>query len=221
MALAIDALKIARTLLNDDAMLVWHDSILLPKLAQAHTELVQKLELNGIPVVRAVTAAITVLAGATDLGVNLPTNIVEPSKMEERRPNEDISNTIPMTEVDYIPNLEKQDNLRYWAWLNETIQLLGANTDRVVHLYYMKSLPTPRSLTDALGVVGAESYLGPRVASLAASSVRDFANAKDKQATADASFDRIVRIQVKGQQNLPVRRRPFSYAMKNRRRLAY
>jgi hypothetical protein len=221
MALAVDAIQIARTLLNDDGALVWHDSILMPKLKQAHIELVEKFALNGIPVQRKMTTAITVLAGATDLGVNLPLDIIEPSKMSEMAIGDTISNTLPMTEVDYIPDLEKQQNLRYWAWINETIQLLGALSDRIVHLYYIKSLTSPRSLSDALGIKMSESFLGPRVAALACTSIRDFAAASANDKIADTALDRIVRIQNKGQQNLPVRRRPFSYALKNRRRLSY
>ncbi len=139
--------------------------------------------------------------------------------MEELQVGDNISNTLPMTLKDYLPRVERQANLRYWAWINETVQFLGALEDRTVHLYYIKSLSTPMTLGDPLGIYLSEAFLGPRTAALALNSIRDFSSASAKDKIAEQALDRLVRTAGKGQQSLPVRRRPFSYSMRNRRRL--
>lgn len=215
MSTVSDALDIARTFVNDDAALTWSDAILMPKVALAHGELLAKLILNGISVVHKVTSPrITVTAGSTDLGNNMPTDIGKIIKMDELAVNDDIANAIPMTKVEFIPNYDKTETLRYWAYIQQKIALLGATTDRQVCLYYEKTVPAPTKLTDVLFFNQSEIFIGPRVAALMLVNTPNFQTA---QGAADANLSLVVRAQVKSGQNLPVRRRPFSWALRARR----
>ena len=215
MAQIRDALKITRTLLNDDAALVWHDSVLMPKAVQAHQELLNTVTLNGVPCIWTATTLATIPAFAKNMGANLPLDIIRPIKMDERLVGDVDSNAIPMTKVDFVPNLDITDTLRYWGWIEEQIIFLGANQARQVRLYYDQWIPTPVAVTDNLFFRQSETFLGPRIAALCSIGLPTFDVLNNM---ADANLSKIIRREVKALQNLPVRKRPFSYAIKARRR---
>jgi hypothetical protein len=93
---AYQALKSARVYLNDINAIQWTDSVLMPILQQAHMEMVQELDLNGIPALKQQTSPITILTGVLNMGVNQPSNILEPISMMERNPGEDADFFIDM-----------------------------------------------------------------------------------------------------------------------------
>jgi hypothetical protein len=209
-----DALNIARTLLNDDAALQWHDQSLMPKCVLAWNELVAKLVLNGVPALYEFTGMILIPTGDLNMGINLPTNIERPIRMYEWDVNDDVANAIPMTKVDFLPNLDQTSTLRYWAWIQQQILFLGATEDREVQLNYMGTVPTPSFTTDPLFFNLSETFLGPRIAALC-----DRTNYQTNNTIAENNLSKLVRIEVKAAQNLPVRRKPFSYSIRNRGRM--
>lgn len=217
-----DAFKIARSLLGDDVGLDWTDDKLMPKLVQAHNEMVSKLVLNGFPAIRKDTAQITVLANALSLGVDQPTDLIKPIKLDEHGVGESVSQSIPMKKVDFIPNYDKSTTLRYWAFNGNTITFLGSTQDRIVHLYYEGGLVPPSKVTDTLAITLSESFLGPRVVALCMSRAVQVGGNRDLFETAsqmaEVNLSMVVRTAVKGEQNLPVRRKPFSYGSRRRMR---
>jgi hypothetical protein len=194
------ALKIARTYLGDDRGVKFTDATLMPKLQQAHRELQLKLWLNGLPVTKEVSAIFTVPAGAVDLGVNQPTDLIEPQLMKEKAVGEPISRFIDMTEVNELPDVDQSDSLRYWCWREEIITLLGATTTREVRLDYIKGLTIPVLKTDPIGFILGEAFLGPRTAALAGA---------DSNEDAQNRLSEIIAANVRGSQSLPTRRRPY------------
>lgn len=212
MATIQDALNITRTLLNDDAALQWHDQSLMPKIVLAHNELVAKLVLNGVPAIYNTTSPlITVPAGQLNLGADLPTNIQRPIKMNEWIPNDDIANAIPMTKVDFIPNLDQVDTLRYWAWIQQQIVFLGSTANRTVQLDYLGNVVPPTAVTAPLFFSLSETFLGPRAAALVMSGKPEY---DTFNRIAEMNLSSLVRIEVKAAQNLPVRRKPFSHSLR-------
>jgi hypothetical protein len=212
-----DALNITRTLLNDDAGLQWHDPTLMPKMVLAWNELVAKLVLNGVPALYNTTSPwIDIPAGQLNLGADQPTNLQVPIKMYELQPDDVVSNNIPMTKKDFLPNLQQDSTLRFWAWIQQTIQFIGSTCDRWVQLDYLGNVPTPVATTDTLFFNLSETYLGPRVAAMVMSGTPQ---GQDFQKTAEVNLSMLVRTEVKNSQNLPVRRKPFSYTIKRRGRL--
>lgn len=191
MALVSDALATARTLLNDDSALVWTDAVLIPKLQEAHRELQTDLWSVGSPVVREMSAPITVAAGAVDLGANQPANLVTPTNLKEAgAAAEDWED---MTEVNYIPlGVTKTGKLIYWAWRTEKILFLGSTADRRVTVFYRKLITVPTLVSSPLGIVFGELYLGARTAALAAGSVGS-KEAYDAMTTlAKVNFEKVV-----------------------------
>jgi hypothetical protein len=202
MATVSDAFKSARSLLNDDAAISWSDAVLLPKLQEAHRELLLELELNHIPVIRAVSSIIIVPAGSTDLGDNQPADMAEPTDMYERDVGSSLDDFVEMVELADVPNVSPVESLLYWVWEGERIKFVGATEDREVRIRYRKKITTPTINTDDLGFLFAELYIGPRVAALASGNDKFTMQARD-------NLDKIIQMNVVGQQSMPVRRLPY------------
>lgn len=207
MAQASDALRSARVYLGDINGSTWSDAHLMPFLQEAHSEMVQELELNNTGNLKFQSAPIIVQAGATTLGNNQPTNLINPIEMMEGDPGTDPESYQDMIKVNFLPYIDQDTWLTYWAWIGQVITFLGATATRSVMLRYEGfALPTPQIATDSLGVTFAERYLGPRTAALALSSIQR--DNKYLLSLADAALYRIVQSLVNNDQT-PVRRKGY------------
>lgn len=206
---AQQAIKSARTYLNDDLAINWSDHILFPKLQEAHSELVLELRVNGLDILYNQSAVITVPAGTVDLTdptVLQPTNIVEVMELLEGNVGAATSTFVPMARLTFVPLVDQTRTLNEWAWLGQKILLSGATENRDVIIRYKGSLVTPVKLTDEIGVIMGELYLGPRIASLAMSSIGQDGSAWE--AKAKESLYKIVQANVTADQR-PVRRKRY------------
>ena len=162
-------LNTARTLLNDDIGSLWSDSVLFPKLQQAHRELQARLKAAAAPVMRTTVTDLLVNLGTVVLA-NIP-DLVEPIRLFEKLTTDPITGYVQMTEYDPLPLFAPASSLIYWQWVNENIQFIGATTNRHIRLTYWRSLPLPLVNTDLVGFINGELYLAPRTAALASASV--------------------------------------------------
>jgi hypothetical protein len=173
------ALGQARTLLNDDTAVQFPDPVLIPKAQIAHQELQTALWDCGSPIIRKISAGISIPANTVSMiaASLLPADLLVPFSM-----NEGPTATgpwVPMTEVYYISQLQNQNppvvpvatGLIWWSWIGDDIQFLGCTAPRYIQITYRKALPIPAATGDTLGVPFAEQYLGPRIAALAGGSV--------------------------------------------------
>lgn len=216
MATATAALDSARAYLNDTGKQIWTDAVLLPYLKEAHKDLLLVLWLNGLPVVREKSAVINVTA-ITGLTLTLPSDLLEPIWLKERAQGSSVNiSWIPMSETDFEPDIQQDTTLRYWAWREEQIKLVGATTAREVLLQYWKSIADIVDATSPLGFILSEVFLGPQCAGYAAGSVGNITLAGEllfingqTVGVAGSKLDMIVRASIKGQQNLPARRIPY------------
>jgi hypothetical protein len=192
MANASVALITARTLLNDDAGTLWSDTVLLPKLQQAHRELQAELWFSGSPVLRKMSTTVTIAAGVlVHPGTGL-TDMVEPIRLEEKGTAEADSLFVPMTEYDPLPTLAQATTLKFWQWSEETIKFLGSSVDRSVRVYFRKSLTVPAVAGDSLGFTMAELYLAPRTAALAFGSTGNMGAADAASTLADKGLIKVI-----------------------------
>lgn len=219
MATARDVLDIARDLLNDTAGLTWTDALLMEKLRLACKELAAKLALNDISYEVEEIVDITVNAGDTDLGANLPTDLIEPISMKEKGVGEEDAAYVNMAEKDWTPDLAQTDMLRYWVWQRGKIKFLGSTATRVIQLRYTRLMNIPIVSTDILEFPLSEIFLGPRVAALTYGT-KESPQAQAANAVAQENLSTLIRIQVKGSQSLPARRRPFGYRLRRGRRFS-
>lgn len=213
---AAAAFSSARVYLNDANQQIWTDAVLLPYLKEAHKDLLLVLWLNGIPVIKEKSAAINVTA-VSGLVVTLPTDLIEPISLKERlQTSTSVNDYVPMVEKDFEPDITQTETLRYWAWREETIALVGATTNRTVLLRYYKSIATITGASDSLGFIFAEAFCGPQTAAYAAGSVGNTSLASEllwvnsgNLGVAGGKLDMILRANIKGMQNLPARRLPY------------
>lgn len=167
MSNAFTAIKSARAYLNDINGITWSDAILFPLLQEAHGELQQELERNNTGVLKIQTAPMVVPAGATTLGTNQPSTIINPISMVEGDIGDSPDSFQDMIRVNFIPYEDRDDWLSYWAWIGQVITFLGCTRDKQVVLRYEGMLTTPQTLNDPLGCIFAERFIGPRIAALA------------------------------------------------------
>lgn len=162
-------LTIARGYMNDDNATQFNDPVLIPKAQEAHRELQEELWMIGSPIVRAQSGPIAYASGTTEL-TGLPNDLLAPMVLFENSSGSTAASAgwQPMTEIFYIPlGTAQGTTLSWWSWQQEKIILLGASANRAVIMQYRRKIPIPNVLTDPIGILSAESYLGARTAAIA------------------------------------------------------
>jgi hypothetical protein len=165
--LASDAITEATSVfLNDPSKTRFTDVIMLPYIKRAHRELQIRYHNNGISLLNEVSSTVTIGAGDLTMGVNQPSDMVEPRHLEERASGE--TTYIDMTQKIWEPDDEQTSHLRYWVWREELIQFLGATEARQVRVYYLKSLSAISATSSPLGILNGLGFIAARAAALAA-----------------------------------------------------
>lgn len=197
----------ARTYLNDASAAVYTDAVLLPYLKEAYEHGRNEQALKGLPnayktSVQVVTIGAVVFPTVSDLLV--------PIKMEERA-NGSSDLYDPMTETTWDPNATQTTSLNFWDWRNQTINFLGATTDRQVRLYYMGDMDPTGLTTGSVNLLGnVRSFLGAKVAAFAHEFIQQNTTlAQAANQIAEEQLKKIIAIQIKNRQALPIRMRGF------------
>lgn len=215
-----DVLTRARTHLNDDEGTNWPDYRLIPKAQQAFEELEAELYLAGIPLINQQNVIMLVPAYSINMnnGVPLdmstlpgyPRDMILPIILKERGPWEQWRDFVDMIESDFAPITSTDTRLRYWHWTGGKIWLMGCLNDRQVLIRYQRFLQLPGVNTDSISVPLGQLHLSYRTAALAAASIPEMkALGVDLDTRATINLDKIVRMNIKQQQNLPTKRRPY------------
>lgn len=207
MSNASAAINSARVYLNDVNATNWTDAILIPILQEAFGELQLSLGTHRIPVIKAQTGPITIPVGITVFPA-LPQNITSPISMFERDQGGDNDDWEEMVQVSFLPNDDPEMELNFWSWQAQQILFLGATSIREVYLRYNGYLTVPNVLTDPLGFIFAERFLGPRVASIALASVGQEKRAVSANTVAQNNLYQIMQYNVTEDQR-PYRRKRY------------
>jgi|SRR5579864_148677 len=195
----------ARTLLNDDGNSLFTDTVLFPKLTQAHRELQAYLRARDAQVMRNSFIG-AVAANATVLTAN-PTDLLEPIKLWEKVAASSPTTYIEMTEADPIdPALPAATTAsQYWQWADEILTFRAPVANGIdVKILYWRQIPLPVLNTDLIGILFGELYLAPRTAALQASSMGQDGSHQIWTEIALQSMDQIVQAN-KGRLNTPGR----------------
>jgi hypothetical protein len=211
MSLASVALASAREYMNDSAGQFWTDAVLMPKLQEAHRQMQVRLQLAGIPVIKTVSTVLTVPARTTDLTTvaGYPADLVEPKWLKSRNSGQRNSDFVDMTQCDYIPNWDMGTSLGWWCWQGEKILLLGSTIAKEVQLRYVRGLAVPTTAGSSLGFIYAENFLGPKTAALAATATENASAVQEWAAEAEKALTDIIRMNIRGLQNLPAKRQAY------------
>lgn len=211
MPLASVIMDEAAGLLNDASKTVFTYDVQLPFLKSAWNKLQMKLQENGIPVMKEVSAVTDVAANATV--ITLPSDFLQPISIEERADGSTDSFE-PTIEVDAIPQLDTQaEEILYWTWREETLEINSPSTAREVKLTYWKSLNPCTSSSSNLNVINSTEYLANKTAALVARFSGENPTRADALDIEAAVFlSSLVNIEVKKLQSVAVR--PRSYGSK-------
>lgn len=184
----------ARTILNDDAISLFSDTVLSPKLYQAHKELQAKLRAADSEVMKN-TFVGAVAQNATVL-TSVPSDLLEPIKMWEKVSGAVASSYNEMTEKTPLDPADPTGTTasQNWAWKDEVITFRAPSTNGIdVFLYYWRQITVPVVGTDLIGVIFGELYLAPRTAAIMAGSLGDTETYKVATDVANSGFNDILK----------------------------
>lgn len=207
MATVIEALTAARAHLRDFEATLWTDPKLMPLMQEAHRELQLKLRVNGVPVLSAVTTALSVPALTTDLTTvtGYPTTLVEPIWLKVRNVGGTNADYKDVDERKFVPNSTQDSEIWYWAWIGERVLINGSTQAKEIQLRYRRRLTLPTQVSEEIGIIGGELYLSYRMAGLALGGN----GGAEFNGQAIKLLDQIVVAAAKEEQNLPVRRQGY------------
>jgi len=205
---ADECISSAATYLNDFGLTTWTKERLFAHLLQAHKQLQVELLLNGLPAIKKTSSIIDVPAGTSNLEGLQPSDLVEPISLWERADGT-TDNFVQMSEKGWEPETTQSTELRYWVWLEELIKFLGATTAREVKIKYKAAINVPDQEGSPLGFLFAENYISPKTAALAALSLGNLKAYEVLNGIAEINLEKVIRMNIKGQQSLPARRRPY------------
>lgn len=213
----------AAALLNDVAKQKYTYAVQLPYLRIALKDLRELFELNNIPVTQKTSAVLTVGDGITSIGFAtnpaLPTDLVSIEKLWERESG--IGNFVPMTLVNLLPKWDSAETIsafRIYVWQNNFIKILPSSRDNDIQIDYIAQLfNTIIDENTNIGVVNGESFLHFRTAALCAKYIDEDTNrSNDLNGEAGGALERGTGIEVKSQQGIITRHKPFRAGYKRR-----
>ena len=220
--IAGDVMDRAAVLYNDAAKSIVTYAVQIPYVNVALDELQETMELNNVPMTNEVSSILAVTVGITDIGGStgpaLPADLIEIQGAYERMTgsNEDFQ---IMSKVEFLPPfVVTVEALIYWAWTDQTIQFLGATTNRDVRLNYIGAVLAPITASSTpITLFNAKSFLAYRTAALLSEFVGENKTRADElNSFAGAALDRFLGINTKGRQSIATRRRPFMSSYKVR-----
>lgn len=204
-----DIVDEAAALLNDPTQKMYTDTILLPYVKRAFQDLQLQLHLEQVQVLNEISTVQTVNAGAVTYP-SLPSDLIQPSKMEERAAGSSNSFT-PMYEKQWEPNTTPGTELRYWTWREQAINFIGATVSREVKLYYLKQLTAIVDVNSIIPVNFCQPFMASRTAYYAAAFAGENpTKAKMLKDDADEAFEKLLTMEANRRQSMPVRRIPAS-----------
>lgn len=216
-------IDIAASDMNDSAQRIYNWTSMRPYLNMALMELMQVMEENNIPITNKTTSSpITVPAGDqfiayTETTAQLPADLVAPEEIFESTDGGNSWSPVVMRQS-INPNLNQTNvqNLVYfgtYVWLGDKIQVPPVTGNNLLLITYVRNLiPLPlNSSQNKLPLpLKTPLFLGHRTASLCAALIaQNETRAQELESLADGALGRELNIQVKSQQRIPVRRRPF------------
>lgn len=215
-------------LMNDQARDVYNDTVVLPYLNIARSQLKQTFELNNVPVTNETSATIPTEAGLTAIGVEtdpaLPSDLIEIQRLWESQEGQET--WLPMTRRDFLtqdilPNNTQISFFRVWAWMDQEIRLLAIVNDNDIKIDYIADRFPLLSLSDINepnAIFNTELYFQFQTAGLCAEFIEEnTSRANGLYNKADVALQQSLGISAKGRQSIVTRRRPFRASYKRRR----
>lgn len=214
---------------NDVSKSEYNYDAVYPYLNMALLDLQRIFQLNNIPVTDETTSpAIPINAGVNlvswDTIPALPIDLISIRQLWESPRN--LNQWTPVTRKDFIPHYLEDNTLisQFLLWSNKdgVINVIPANVDNDLKIDYIKKL-FPKLTTNnsdflfSVQIEPAESYLNFRTAAICSMFIgENETRASALQDQAEIALLETMGISIKGQQTMPVRRRPYRASYKAR-----
>lgn len=218
---------VVATLMNDTARTFYTDQIVLPYFNLALDTLQELYELNGLPITNETSFAITIPAGIGKIGFGtvpaLPSDLIEIQQLWES--SSGLNQWLPMDKKDFIPHyLEDTTTISQfliWSWKHQTIEVIPANQPNDLKIDYVASIFNTPILLQNVNVNMPFTNIGTFLEFMTAAytsmfSAENEVRAQELTGLAGQALSRALGIPIKGMQSIPIRRRPFRFALKNR-----
>jgi hypothetical protein len=210
----------AAALLNDQGKVRYTYAIQLSYLQMANDELIQKLAVNGISVLKKFSSVAVIASGASVFPI--PVDMLLPEKMFERQAgSNDVF--ILMTEKQAPPEELNGTSLSFWSYRNLAITLGPANLQgalqaREVKLDYTRILTSITSSGTVVEIDASKRFLAQRTAGLCARYIGENTQRADQldvisrgqdMSGDGGSLGELVALFVRNLQSFGVRRRSY------------
>lgn len=206
--LSSDVFLRARAVLNDVAIDLYTDDVLLPYLKIANDDLSDELVDNGATVQKEVSADIPLGSGISQPA--LPGNMIVPIEVYEKDQGQDDSYYRYMHQKEFLPNSIPGRDLNVWAWREQAINTLGATQGKVLRIRYHRLVTDIVGPNSPIELTHALNYLAYHTAALASEHIgQNRTKAIDLESQAIIKLNKLLKKEVKQSHGRPIRRRPF------------
>ncbi len=214
---ASEVMNRAASLLNDTTKQTYTYAVQVPYLNMALDELQESLEEHSIAITKAVSTVLNLAAGDTVL-TGLPTELVEIQGIYERTTG--TTGWSPLKKSEFLPvGLSPVSYLQEYTYQGQNIVFLAATQNKEIMIQYVgKTQDTIVDENSEITIINSKSVLTYRTAGLCAEFIGENpSRAQSLNGFAQMALDKMMGINVKGNQDLSVRRRPFMAGYRSRR----
>lgn len=201
--------------LNDTQRQLFTNAVLIEPFKVAYDDLKEECYNSDIAITGDVSEAFVINIGVTDIGgpsgPALPSNLIVPVALWERDSGTNNDYTL-MGQYRELPKTEVQTQwLMYWSYMKQYIQFIAATTARDVKIDFVADNFTIGDTPQGqLNMFTSKSFLSYRTAALAAEWTGENKERADAlNGNAQSALDKLININVKNEQSMSVRRRPF------------
>lgn len=206
--LASNVMDRSRAVLNDIALDLYTNEVLLPYLQIANDDLCDELTDNGATVNKEVTVDMPLNQGnKTPI---LPSDMIVPIELFEKDTGTSDDYYKFMWQRDFLPNTVPGNQLGIWAWRKQTINTLGSTIDKFIRARYYRVITALSGENAPVELAYSLSYLAYHTAALAAEHIgQNQQKAITLETVAIQKLNKLLKREVKQNQARPVRRLPF------------
>jgi hypothetical protein len=206
--LASEVMDRSRAVLNDIAIDLYTNEILLPYLKIANDDLSDELTDNGATVNKEVTTDIPLSRG--NKALVLPDDMIVPIELFEKDAGQDDSFYRFVKQRPFLPNGLPANELSTWTWREQSIIFVGSVLDKQVRVRYYRLITQILGETTSIELTHSLNYLSYHTAALAAEHIgQNRTKAIDLEGQAIQKLNKLLKKEVKQNQAKPTRRLPF------------
>lgn len=219
MPTAAEVMDRAAALLNDTNKTLYTYAAMLPYLNMAIDELLETMQQHNINTTNEVSAVIELDTGSVSLTLaQLPPDLIEIRNLYERDRDGLDTDWVLLEKRSFLRTNPVGNQLREWVFQDNEIRFIGALGNKDIKLEYIAKIQAPALNEDArINLLNSLTYLAAQTAGYCAEFIGENpTRASSLYGRASAALDRLLGINIKSNQGIVTRRRPFMAGYKMR-----